>query len=230
MRALAIEPDSGAVITPFLPEWVVPLRPGGYLPPVFMFPSSHSDPAMRGDAAIAQLVGADRPIWGLALTPAHRDLVRNSGVAALGAEYVRYIRALQPSGPYLLFGNCLGGYLAWESASQLLAQGQEIASIAFFEVPLRADFANVRAGPIPVTATNVWRLGHYYRPEPLPLHVTHVMSAKWHGANWWRPWQQVATLGMETTLLPDGDVGSHAERLAAVIGEWSSAASPAERD
>jgi thioesterase domain-containing protein len=88
---------------------------------------------MRGDTEIARLVEGDCPCWGFAQTARHRDLVRQEGVAALGAEYVQQIRALQPAGPYLLFGNCLGGYLAWETARQLQALGEAIAGIAFFE-------------------------------------------------------------------------------------------------
>jgi len=102
--------------------------------------------------------------------------VDHSGVAALGAEYVAQIRALQTTGPYLFFGDCMGGYLAWETARQLLAQGEVIASMAFFEAPLRKTFAAVPTGPMPVDSANVWRLGHYYRPEPLPVALTHLMT------------------------------------------------------
>jgi pimeloyl-ACP methyl ester carboxylesterase len=224
VRALGLQAGSSAITTPFLPEWVVPLQPSGDLRPVFVFPASHSDPAMHTDAAIARLVGSNRPVWGLAHTAAHRDLVRQAGVAALGAEYVRQIRALQPTGPYLLFGNCMGGYLAWETARQLLSLGHEIAGVAFFESPLRTDFAQVRAGPVPVESANVWRLGHYYGPEPLNVFLTHVMTSKWHGAKWWRPWRHVALLGTDAVLLPEGDGRPHAEHMAAAIRNWAIAA------
>jgi hypothetical protein len=199
---------------------MVPLQPEGRQQPVFVFPSSHSDPAMRSDAEIARELGRERPVWGLAHQEVHRDLVRRAGVAALGAEYVAQIRALQPAGPYLLFGNCMGGHLAWETASQLLAQGAHVSDICFFEVPLRADFANVRSGPIPVEATNVWRLGHYYAPAALPVRLTHIMTPQWYGARWWLPWQDLALGGMDVVLLAEDDVRPRAERMAEAIRAW----------
>ena len=224
MRGLARRIDSIAITTPFVPEWVASLQPAGDLRPLFVFPASHSDLTMRTDTEIACLVGPDRPIWGLAHTAAHRDLVRHEGVAALGAEYVRQIRVLQPAGPYLLFGNCMGGYLAWETASQLLAQGAQVSGICFFESPLRADFANVRAGLMPVDTTNVWRLAHYYAPAPLPVRLTHLMTPEWHGAKWWRPWQDLAQVGMEVAVLTDDGTMPRAERMAAAIRNWAMAA------
>ncbi len=115
----------------------------------------------------------------------------------------------------------MGGYLAWETARQLLAQGEVIASLAFFEVPLHKTFAAVPTGPMPVDSANLWRLGHYYRPEPLPVALTHLMTHPWHGANWWRSWQHVALRGTETVLLPDGDTQSQPARLASAIHHWS---------
>ena len=221
----AVDADAGT--TPFFPEWVISLQSAGSLRPIFVFPTSHSDPSLRTVTHMAHQIGADHPVWGFAHTELHRDLVRREGVQPLGAEYVAQIRAIQPTGPYLLFGNCMGGYLAWETARQLLAQGEAISGMAFFEVPLRAEFSRVRTGPLPVEATNVWRLGHYYAPPSLPVRLTHVMTAHWASAGWWRPWQQVASMGMETVLLPDGSDLPHAERLAGAIRDWSSNAGPA---
>ena len=69
-------------------------------------------------------------------------------------------------------------------------------------MPLRANVAEVLTGPMPLDSSNVWRPGHYDRPEALPVILIHVMSAKWHGAKWWRPWQYVAELGTRVVLGP----------------------------
>jgi hypothetical protein len=114
----------------------------------------------------------------------------------------------------------MGGYLAWETASQLLKLGVEIAEICFFEAPLRKDFANVRAGPIPVETTNVWRLGHHYAPTPLPVCLTHLMTPAWHETRWWRPWQDLALDGLEVVVLADDDIAPRAERLALALRAW----------
>jgi hypothetical protein len=222
--ALTPSVDPHAGVTPFRPDWVVPLQAEGTLRPLFMFPSSHSDLAMRGDAEIARLMASNRPIWGLAHAAEHRALVRRSGVAALGAVYAQQIRRLQPGGPYLFFGNCIGGYLAWETAQQMLRQGDEITEVLFFEVPLRKDFSNVRPGPIPVDTANVWRLGHYYCPEPLPVRITLMMTPQWHGAGWWKPWEDRAQRGLEVVILPDDGEERRAPSLATAVNAWCTSA------
>ena len=57
----------------------------------------------------------------------HRDL------AAMAADYVEKIRALQASGPYLLAGHSLGGIVAFEMARQLRQAGQAVALLAMFD-------------------------------------------------------------------------------------------------
>lgn len=196
----------------------MPLQPVGSQPAVFMFPASHSDPTLRHDAEVVRHVGTDRPFWGLAHVAAHRDLVRQEGVAALGARYVAQIQALQPRGPYLLYGNCLGGYLAWETARQLLLQGACVDRLLFYEVPLRRDYLEIRPGPMPVESPVVWRLAHYYSPAALPVTLTHIMTPEWSGARWWRPWRNLALRGLEAVLLPsEGTPGP--ERRASVLAE-----------
>lgn len=217
-------PGVGEEITPFFPDWVVPLWPEGSGRPVFFFPSAHSERgSLTIEARVASHVGCGHPFWGFALEAAHRERVRDEGVAALGAEYAARMRAIQPHGPYLLYGNCLGGYLAWETARQLLEAGEAVAGILFYEAPIRSDFARVRPGPIPVDTANQWRLLHYYRVRPLPVHLTHVMTVEWHASGWWKPWQEVALGSYETVVVPGETVTAfdrREERIARHVRDW----------
>lgn len=181
---------------------------------------------MPSEAQMVGHVGGEHPFWGIGRDAAHLELVRQHGVAALGAAYVQQVRAIQAKGPYLLYGNCLGGYLAWETASQLLDAGEEIGGILFYEAPLRSDFANVRPGPIPVHSANFWRFAHYYRPPSLPVHLTHLMTAAWHGTRWWAPWQQLALQGNTTVVIPgetEAAFDHREERIAQHVREWLTA-------
>jgi hypothetical protein len=178
---------------------------------------------MAVEAKIARCVGSDRPFWGIGHDDSHRDLVRQAGVAALGAAYARQLQAVQPEGPFLLYGNCLGGYLAWETALQLLAAGREIGAILFFEVPLRSDYATVKPGPMPVHSDNVWRLAHYYRPPELPVNLTHLMTTGWQTARWWAAWQELALGSYETVIIPgetEAAFEQREERIARHVREW----------
>jgi hypothetical protein len=51
----------------------------------------------------------------------------------MAAHYVNEIESIQPAGPYLLGGYCLGGTIAFEMAQQLRAKGEEVALVAMFE-------------------------------------------------------------------------------------------------
>jgi pimeloyl-ACP methyl ester carboxylesterase len=204
--------DSGPSegITPFFPDWVVPLQPEGTGRPVFVFPSADNEPmAIRIEAEVADRVGRDHPFWAFARDDSQRDLVRERGVAAVVAEYIAQMRAIQGKGPFLLTGHCIGGYAAWETARQLLDAGEEIAGILFYEVPIRPDFARVLPGHPPVHDTrNIMRLAHYYRPQALPIDLTYLMTETWQWWNVWAPWQEVVLGTFETIVLPDITLGS----------------------
>lgn len=208
----------------FLAEWIVPLQTDGGKSPVFVFPSSHSERTeMAIEVKVARCVGDDRPFWTINHDDGHLELVRREGVAALGTPYARPLQAIQPAGPFLLYGNCLGGYLAWETAHQLLAAGREIAGLLFFESPPRSDYANVRSGPMPVHSDNVWRPAHYYRPPELPVHLTHLMTAGWQSAGWWAPWQELALGSYETVIIPgetETAFKQREERIARHVRDW----------
>jgi hypothetical protein len=226
--AITLAGDEGDVegITPvpYRADWVIPLQPEGTRHPVFVFPSSHSERTeMAIEARIAACVVGKQPFWGVGFHEDHLEILRHEGAAALGAVYAQRLQEIQPEGPFLFYGNCLGGYLAWETAHHLLAAGREIGGVLFYEVPLRSDFATVKPGPMPVHSDNLWRLSHYYAPPALPIHLTHLMTVGWHGAPWWAPWQELALGSYETVIIPgktETAFEQREERIARHFREW----------
>lgn len=214
-------------ISPFFPDWVVPLQREGAGRPVFVFPIAHNEPrALVKDAQVAALVGRGHPFWGL--RQEHRDLERAKaqGVPALAAEYVTHMRRLQGRGPYRLYANCGGGYLAWEVAKQLLASGEDIVDMLFYQVPLRPDYARLMPGHTPAHISRPWHLSLYFRPHPLPVDLTVLMTESWRARGWWAAWQQV-TLGVfDTVVIPDdapeahGGAPSREEKIAHHVRTW----------
>ncbi len=201
--------EQGAATTPTLPDWVIPLQREGSGRPVFVFPAGHDE--MRSlaiDAQIAAHVGRERPFWGFRREEPSLDRAREGGVSMLAAEYARQMRIMQPDGPYLLFGNCAGGYLAWETARHLLASGAQVGDILFFEVPLRADFDQILPGFTPAHAASEWHLSRDYRPDPLPVALTHLMTDDWGERGWWSPWQRVVRGRHERIVIPVTEMGS----------------------
>ena len=223
------DPGFGAedAISPFFPSWVVPLRREGLGRPVFDFPSSHNQPlALAQDAHIAALVGSHHPFWGFYQEHPHLEQIRQGGVPALAAAYIAQMQTIQGRGPYLLFANCGGGYLAWDVARQLLAAGQDIAGIMFYEVPLRADFDALLPGQTPAQTPAEWRLSRDYRPQPLQVDLTFLMTEHWHDRGWWKPWQRVVVGRFQPIVMHLGDARDpdfterRAESIADHVRDW----------
>ena len=197
--------------TPFVPDWVVPLQREGDEQPVFVFPSGPDElPALTVDAQIAALVGRRHPFWGFRRDHPHLERARRDGIPMLVAEYVKAMRLIQGEGSFLLFGNCVGGYLAWEAAGQLLAAGEDVAGLLFYEVPLRADFDRLMPGITPRDISPARSLSLYYRPRTLAVDLTHLMTDTWQARGWWAPWQHVVGGHLETVVItpdPAGEPG-----------------------
>ncbi len=82
-------------------------------------------------ASLARLLGSDRPFY--VLRQPGLDIKQAGAynrVEDLAVHYLREIRSIQPEGPYLLLGYCLGGSVAFEMAQQLRAQGQKVEMLA----------------------------------------------------------------------------------------------------
>ena len=77
----------------------------------------------------------DQPVywfWSKHHTDSGR-LPSNASVEEIAAYYLKEIRRIQPSGPYLLSGFCVGGTIAYEIAQQLTHSGQEVALLALVD-------------------------------------------------------------------------------------------------
>ena len=115
---------------------IVPLRTDASGRPYFCVPGAGDNPFIFAD--LAAHIAADRPVYSFRLP----DDVGNAGASPAmmlqrAAEaLVREMRAVQPTGPYLLGGYCLGGLVAFEMARQLHDAGEPVASLTIFETYL----------------------------------------------------------------------------------------------
>jgi len=69
---------------------------------------------------------ADRPIYGLRPRGIYQGEEFHSDVRAMAREYIDEIKKIQPVGPYIIGGECLGGLVAYEIARQLKENGDDI--------------------------------------------------------------------------------------------------------
>ncbi|HEY7350647.1 MAG TPA: amino acid adenylation domain-containing protein [Ktedonobacterales bacterium] len=84
---------------------------------------------------------------------------------AMAATHVRSIQAIQPEGPYLLGGFCIGGLLAYEIARQLQGQGQQVDLLVLIDPTPPApasDKLTRRAISLPGKALRIGEYRQFY--------------------------------------------------------------------
>lgn len=85
---------------------------------------------------LAQLLGGDRPFYGLQARGLFGDAEPHRSIPAAAADYIAELRQVQPHGPYLLGGFSGGGLTAWEMAQQLEAAGEVVSLLVLLDTPL----------------------------------------------------------------------------------------------
>ena len=79
---------------------------------------------------ISKELAPEQPVYGIQAARLVGGPLHDS-VEAMAAHYVREIRELRPEGPYQVGGFSLGGWIAYEIAQQLRAQGQTVTVVLF---------------------------------------------------------------------------------------------------
>ena len=109
---------------------ILALRKNGSRTPFFCFPASAQDPYYLRH--FSQSLDTEQPFFAVC----HADPVRGKrllSVQDLASSAVESIRRQCPEGPYILGGHCYGGVIAYETALQLMAQGQQIECLVLFD-------------------------------------------------------------------------------------------------
>nr|WP_294563935.1 thioesterase domain-containing protein [uncultured Rhodopila sp.] len=119
------------------PAAIVPIKPGGRLPPLFIVSG------YRGDVffmlPLARHLDPEQPVLGVQ-PPGLDGSEPLASVESLARFQVEQIRRYRPNGPYLLGGHCSGGTIAFEIAQQLTASGQEVAFLGLIGSPFPTAF------------------------------------------------------------------------------------------
>ena len=110
---------------------LVTLRSTGARPPLFFV--SAGDGNSVGFGALARRLGDDQPFYALQPRGLNGGAPLHGSVEAMAVHYVREIKRIQPRGPYLLGGRCLGGVVAYEMARHLEACGERVELLAVLD-------------------------------------------------------------------------------------------------
>jgi len=110
---------------------LVPIQPLGSRPPFFCFHAAGGN--VLNYRQLSQCMGPEQPLYGLQSQGLDGTSPPLTTIEQMAQLYVKAIQSVQPHGPYLLGGYCLGGTIAYEVAQQLRAAGETISLLALFD-------------------------------------------------------------------------------------------------
>jgi acyl transferase domain-containing protein/thioesterase domain-containing protein/acyl carrier protein len=110
---------------------IVPIQPHGRRPPIFCAPGHFGNPSNL--RALAVHLGRDQPFFGLQHRGVDGRQQPHHDVRDMAAEFISDIREIQARGPYILAGYSGGGTAIFEVAQQLVAAGEQVAALLFFD-------------------------------------------------------------------------------------------------
>lgn len=106
---------------------LVPLQSRGTRRPLFLFHGGGGN--VLHYYGLSRVLEVDQPTYALEAPGLDGDSEPLVSVEAMAECYLREIRRVQPTGPYLLGGHSLGGQIAFEAARQLYLAGESVARI-----------------------------------------------------------------------------------------------------
>jgi amino acid adenylation domain-containing protein len=113
---------------------LVPIKPGGDLPPLFLVAGGMGgEQELLVYAKLARRLDPRQPFYGLRARGVDELVEPHESVEAMATEYVEEIRKVQSHGPYYLSGSCVGGVVAFELAQQLRAAGDEVPLLVLID-------------------------------------------------------------------------------------------------
>jgi aspartate racemase len=110
---------------------LVMIRPGSTKPPLFCIHAAWGTVLFY--QKFARYLEPDQPFYALQARGLDSKQVPHTSVSEMAAHYIEEMRTVQPDGPYFIGGYSFGGWVAFEIARQLHAQGQEIALLALID-------------------------------------------------------------------------------------------------
>ncbi|WP_433624777.1 amino acid adenylation domain-containing protein [Nocardia sp. CA-120079] len=121
---------------------ILPLRTAGTRPPLFCV---HPLAGLSWSyAGLARVLPADQPIYGIQTPALTEDDYHPGSMVEIARRYVAEMRAVQPEGPYRILGWSLGGKLAHAVATELQADGAQVALLAILDAYPGGDFTDFR--------------------------------------------------------------------------------------
>jgi thioesterase domain-containing protein/malonyl CoA-acyl carrier protein transacylase len=153
------------VSTPSVAETLVSIQPLGDRLPLFCVHAVAGD--VTSYVELAEHLDPDQPFFGLQAPGLIGGQAPFSSLEAMAAHYVKAVRRVRPSGPYLLGGWSMGAVVSYEMAQQLRRQDLEVALVVMLEpaVPGQEQRTAAEAGIASLIEDLEDRLGRRLSPH-----------------------------------------------------------------
>ena len=111
---------------------LVTIQSQGTKPPFFCLPG------ILGNVfelePLARYLGNEQPFYGLRSLGLDEDIETYTNMADIAAHHIQAMQQIQPHGPYFIGGHSFGGKVAFEIATQLQNQGEEVSLLAIMDI------------------------------------------------------------------------------------------------
>lgn len=113
---------------------LVTVQSDGSQRPFFLVPGGGGGEAeLIVYSRLIYLLGKDQPVYGFRAHGHEGAQVPYPSVESIAAHYIEALSTIQPQGPYLIGGECIGGVVAYEMAQQLVAEGREVGLLVLMD-------------------------------------------------------------------------------------------------
>jgi thioesterase domain-containing protein len=82
---------------------------------------------------VARHFGSDYTFYGILTHGLDGISAPRRTVAEMAADFLKEIRSVQPHGPYIFIGECQAGFVAYETACQVMAAGEEMGLLVLLD-------------------------------------------------------------------------------------------------
>lgn len=173
---------------------LVLLAEGRHSPPLFIVHGIGG--SVMELRALAQALEIGRPVYGVQARGLAPHEQPHASVEDMAREYLDAIRSVQPAGPYLLLGYSFGGWVAYEIARLLRAQGERVALLGILDTTPREQRWPAAA----------WR-EYFWRRLAIGLRQARDLGLKHWPEFWlslWRSFVERARRALKPQVIVDG--------------------------
>nr|APD71691.1 non-ribosomal peptide synthetase 3 [Streptomyces sp.] len=215
VAGLAARLRAGDAVAAYDP--LVPIRPEGTRPPLFMV---HP---MGGNVLcyvrFARHLPDDQPLYALQAAGADPGTTPLRTVEEIADSYVAALRKVQPHGPYAIGGWSFGGFVAFEIARRLRASGEDVARLVLLDTTALSQGERHQHDDDALLGWFFWELLWLERGGDSPMECVpdelSSLEAKF---------DFIARLATDAGVLPAGSSGAVIRRLFRVYqANWQAA-------